>query len=495
MRNRRRRVEAATAPPAGFRPVDPTGQAELAAWLDAELANLPSHYRVPVVLCELQGRSRKDAARELGVPEGTLSSRLAKARKLLGERLVRKGAPAVVLASLLAPEATAVPPALIDRTVHLLVGTAAGTVPAAIDHVARGVVTAMLVTRLRGLTVAVGVVLLGAGGLTIALAGTGQTEGRPQAAVAAESNVAAPLPQPAEPAWMKAFNAAYQLKEGEYVKRVPPPFVPERRDFVRVRFPGADDKSVAGLLTMGVLFAEADGKIVSYRAVVTTDAIDFARPAIQVRPKRLPLRSVIAYSTGRIGPEVVFDDRAKDRDVFMEGDFVIRKGAPLEKLLPGLQKAIGECEMDVPKAHPVFSLKEEEQDVFVVSGKFKITPRKWRGAGEVDVYADEAVLNKEGFGEFGGTVTTSVHSDPPRLFVRELGAFLNRRMVWEAEDTAGVPFRAYTHYRSEDRANAAQFAADRDPEKVLWNVSEQTGLVFRTERRKVQVLNVVIPQR
>ena len=37
------------------------------------------------MLCELQGRSRKDAASALGVPEGTLSSRLAKAKKLLAQ--------------------------------------------------------------------------------------------------------------------------------------------------------------------------------------------------------------------------------------------------------------------------------------------------------------------------------------------------------------------------------------------------------------------------
>ena len=57
-----------------------------------------------------------------------------------------------------------------------------------------------------------------------------------------------------EPAWLKKFHAAYQLDNGEYVKRVPAPFIPERRDFVRPRFPGADDSSMDFLLTMGVLF-------------------------------------------------------------------------------------------------------------------------------------------------------------------------------------------------------------------------------------------------
>jgi RNA polymerase sigma factor (sigma-70 family) len=64
-----------------------------------EVGKLPSGVRAAVVLCELEGRSRAAVARELGLPEGTLSSRLATARQVLARRFRDRGlAPAVFAA-------------------------------------------------------------------------------------------------------------------------------------------------------------------------------------------------------------------------------------------------------------------------------------------------------------------------------------------------------------------------------------------------------------
>src|ERR1700694_5276426 len=59
--------------------------------LDRELSRLPDKYRLPVVLCDLEGRCRAEVSHQLDLPEGTLSSRLARGRKMLAGRLARRG--------------------------------------------------------------------------------------------------------------------------------------------------------------------------------------------------------------------------------------------------------------------------------------------------------------------------------------------------------------------------------------------------------------------
>src|SRR5262249_1555261 len=64
---------------------------ELRPLIDQELHQLSDKYRAPIILCDLEGQTRKEAARRLGCPQGTLSGRLSRARGLFAKRLARHG--------------------------------------------------------------------------------------------------------------------------------------------------------------------------------------------------------------------------------------------------------------------------------------------------------------------------------------------------------------------------------------------------------------------
>jgi predicted DNA-binding protein (UPF0251 family) len=108
------------------------GWSEVRSILDQELSRLPADYRAAVVLCDLEGLTRHDAALQLGWPEGTVAGRLARARDLLASRLTRRGIAlsAGGLATALAEEIAVAAPSLVMVSAALQAALTSKTPPA-----------------------------------------------------------------------------------------------------------------------------------------------------------------------------------------------------------------------------------------------------------------------------------------------------------------------------------------------------------------------------
>jgi RNA polymerase sigma factor (sigma-70 family) len=150
---------------------------DLRPLLDQELSRLPDKYRAVLVLAELEGKTRKEVARQLGLPEGTAASRLTRARAMLAKRLAQRGVAlsGVALAAVLSQEATSaagVPTSAASAAIQAASvfavsrGAAVGAVAVRAVSLAEGVLRTMLLNKLKAVGVAVlaiALLLLGGG--------------------------------------------------------------------------------------------------------------------------------------------------------------------------------------------------------------------------------------------------------------------------------------------------------------------------------------------
>jgi RNA polymerase sigma factor (sigma-70 family) len=219
---------------------------DLLPLLDHELSRLPDKYRVAIVLCELEGKTRKEAARQLGVPEGTLAARVARGRGMLAKRLARHGpavsggALAVVLSQNVA--SAGVPNSVVSSTIQaasLFATGQTGAISVKVAALTEGVLKAMFLTKLKIATAVLLAVVAAMVGVALA---TFQTQ-------------AAQQPQPA-----KVERRAPQ-DEGK-PKAEPKPVVVQEDAQIRQLAWSANGKILAtiGIVYETVAFTDADGK-------------------------------------------------------------------------------------------------------------------------------------------------------------------------------------------------------------------------------------------
>jgi RNA polymerase sigma factor (sigma-70 family) len=468
---RRRQQEAAAARPASAQPLE-----HATDWLtviEEELSRLPERYRQALLLCGVCGQSRRDAARQLGIPEGTLASRLATARAMLAGQLRRRGV--VVPAGLLATVLTT--PSLSASLVEATTRVATGTVPADIARLATEVTRAMLLTNLHIGVLCVPLALV----LAAVVAGaSARPETPPPADTKAPPWAAAPAAPIQETAWKKDFDTTYSLKDGEVLKRIAPPFPDCRAEFI---------------------------KMVGWNGDIPNPPPIFMTFRIQKAPNDKPrnwgmaggevsIRNVLSMAVLIPMLEVEGENAVLDHPV--GGDFVYRDEASVEERVAAFNRILrDECKLAIK-----LTFKEVDREVVVARGTLKITPLAGQKKNHVEVFGKE--LGK------GEAWNSRRDLDG---FLLDLGGFLGRRIVNEAKSGKEDIFTYGLSVRQDPRLRlASEFdftapsskvdpvpvgkfdlaieAEDRDPKLVLPNVAKQIGLTFTIEKRKVRVLFV-----
>lgn len=195
---------------------------DLRPLIDQELSRLPDKLRAVIILCDLEGKTRKEAARQLRCPEGTVASRLNQARTMLAKRLARLGLPVSggALATVLSQKAASafVPPLIVSSTIKAATLLAAGQtmtaglVSSKVIALSEGVVKAMMLSKAKiGMMALLVVATAGAGGgglFYYSQAATAEQSSKPVAHPPSKSlkNASKPEPRMKEPATVSEYS-------------------------------------------------------------------------------------------------------------------------------------------------------------------------------------------------------------------------------------------------------------------------------------------------
>src|SRR5262249_8726792 len=142
---RRRARERRASPMTAHDPTLDMPLRELLQALHEELERLPEHYRAPLVLCYLEGKTQEEAATLLGWSRDATRGRLDRRREQPPKRLARRGVSLVAAGCALAvarPSAAAARP-LVRATLAALDAGASANVTA----LAQGAIHAMNATK------------------------------------------------------------------------------------------------------------------------------------------------------------------------------------------------------------------------------------------------------------------------------------------------------------------------------------------------------------
>lgn len=257
--------------------------------------------------------------------------------------------------------------------------------------------------------------------------------------------------------WQEKFYSIYRLEEGQMLKRIAPPFIPERREYFKLAQPGRYSANTPYDLAKQFVFSW-DGDL-NIRNIPMGGGI----PRLNTT-----LESVIGLGRNDydIPPEVL--------NIDISGDWIVHKDTPQEDLLQALEPIIkDETGRDID-----FVKQKVETKAIIARGTYRLAPLPdAKEKNCVHVYTDKLDTDS-GAGGGRGTLST---------FLRFVGNHRINMIILDNTESGDVELSWRNHYSSD-------FGWLRDNEQLhnekvdmlLNNLSRQTGLTFERETAPVE---------
>lgn len=300
-------------------------------------------------------------------------------------------------------------------------------------------------------------VLLSAAMVVVALGGLGFVDADE---TSAESQKADSPETPIVSAhWEEKFYEVYRLEEGEVLKRIAAPFIPERGDYWKANNPALEDAS--GDLPDGITFHWKGAELENWGAI-------FGAP--------IELSNVLGETAiGLLHGE--FDGSKEGLDTELGGDWILRPETPKAQLLGALKKIL-ESELGISVN---FELVEVERDAIVATGRFEFHPlANISDDDTLHLYSDK--MNQyEGYGGSSYRDVTSL--------LRQVSDLIGRSVIDQTEPSEIVAeCSTIAFHRSSylwDIKDESEF--DELLDMLLQSLSFQTSLDFTRRKEKVEV--------
>jgi beta-lactamase regulating signal transducer with metallopeptidase domain len=260
--------------------------------------------------------------------------------------------------------------------------------------------------------------------------------------------------KPTLPVWRQRFNEVYRLEEGQVLKRIAPPFIPERKDYY---FDHNPDQAQAIPDGPRMMTFRWDGKL-------DPEGMGFGG----VRDLTEPLDLFGLQSYEYEGPEELLSLK-------LPGDWIVRTGTTIEKRMKALQQLL----VEELGRQINFKKRTVERNVIVASGSFKFHPLSGTYNNNcLHLYSDKLDPDER---SGGGT------ADSVAELLTEIGDNVEMPVIDETEthEEIRIPYRNYRSSSLDRIKNDIEKARKLD--MLLANLTKQTELKFKVERRPAEI--------